>query len=179
MGSSWRCAISLPRGGFIAASLVKNQRQGEKRRKRQKPQGSTQGGSGRQPAPRGTIERVGAINRPTAPQGASQRQSGRPQPHCRTIGAAGPPKPSIYEVSGFRGPVEIERARSERRHSECSRHTVTPGHSLNGLAEALHGADFSTLEAAHEQVRERDKEAERSIEQERDISRERDDGFSL
>ena len=52
-------------------------------------------------------------------------------------------------------------------------------HSLNGLAEALHGADFSTLEAAHEQVRERDREAERSIEQERDISRERDDGFSL
>ena len=52
-------------------------------------------------------------------------------------------------------------------------------HSLNGLAEALRGADFSTLEAAHEQVRERDREAERSIEQERDISRERDDGFSL
>jgi hypothetical protein len=52
-------------------------------------------------------------------------------------------------------------------------------HSLNGLAEALRGADFSTLEAAHEQVREHDREAERSIEQERDISRERDDGFSL
>jgi len=51
--------------------------------------------------------------------------------------------------------------------------------SLNGLAEALRGADFSTLEAAHEQVRERDREAERSIEQERDISRDRDDGFSL
>lgn len=51
--------------------------------------------------------------------------------------------------------------------------------SLNGLAEALRGADFSTLEAAHEQVRERDIEAERSIEQERDMSRERDDGFSL
>jgi len=51
--------------------------------------------------------------------------------------------------------------------------------SLNGLAEALRGADFSTLEAAHEQVRERDREAERSIEQDRDISRERDDGFSL
>jgi len=43
----------------------------------------------------------------------------------------------------------------------------------------LRGADFSTLEAGHEQVRERDREAERSIEQERDISRERDDGFSL
>ena len=52
-------------------------------------------------------------------------------------------------------------------------------HSLNGLAEALRGADFSTLEAAHEQVRESDREAERSIEQDRDISRERDDGFSL
>ena len=51
--------------------------------------------------------------------------------------------------------------------------------SLNGLADALRGADFSTLEAAHEQVRERDREAERSIEQERDISRERDDGYSL
>ncbi|PKQ04559.1 MAG: hypothetical protein CVT71_02380 [Alphaproteobacteria bacterium HGW-Alphaproteobacteria-10] len=51
--------------------------------------------------------------------------------------------------------------------------------SLNGLTEALRGADFSTLEAAHEQVRERDREAERSIEQERDISRDRDDGFSL
>ena len=51
--------------------------------------------------------------------------------------------------------------------------------SLNGLAEALRGADFSTLEAAHEQVRERDREAERSVEQDRDISRERDDGFSL
>lgn len=51
--------------------------------------------------------------------------------------------------------------------------------SLNGLAEALRGADFSTLEAAHEQVRERDREAERSIEQDRNISRERDDGFSL
>lgn len=52
-------------------------------------------------------------------------------------------------------------------------------HSLRGLAEALRGADFSTLEAAHEQVREQDKKAERSIENERDISRERDDGFSL
>ena len=52
-------------------------------------------------------------------------------------------------------------------------------HSLNGLAEALRGADFSTLEAAHEQVRELDREAERSVEQERDISRDRDDGFSL
>jgi hypothetical protein len=52
-------------------------------------------------------------------------------------------------------------------------------HSLNGLAEALRDADFSTLEAAHDQVRERDRDAERSIEQERDISRERDDGFSL
>jgi ATP-dependent exoDNAse (exonuclease V) alpha subunit len=51
--------------------------------------------------------------------------------------------------------------------------------SLNGLAEALRGADFSTLEAAHEQVRERDRDAERSIETERDISRDRDDGFSL
>lgn len=51
--------------------------------------------------------------------------------------------------------------------------------SLNGLAEALRGADFSTLEAAHEQIRERDREAERSIENRRDISRERDDGFSL
>lgn len=57
--------------------------------------------------------------------------------------------------------------------------TCTPVHTLNGLAEALRGADFSTLEAAHEQVRERDREAERSIEQERDISRDRDDGFSL
>jgi len=51
--------------------------------------------------------------------------------------------------------------------------------SLNGLAEALRGADFSTLEAAHEQVRERDREADRSIEQDREISRDRDDGFSL
>lgn len=50
---------------------------------------------------------------------------------------------------------------------------------LNGLAEALRGKDFSTLEAAHGQVRERDREVERSIEQERDISRDRDDGFSL
>jgi hypothetical protein len=52
-------------------------------------------------------------------------------------------------------------------------------HSLNGLAEALRGADFSTLEAAHEQARECDREAERSIEIERDISRDRDDGSSL
>jgi len=50
---------------------------------------------------------------------------------------------------------------------------------LNGLAKALRGTDFSTLEAAHGQVRERDREVERSIEQERDISRGRDDGFSL
>lgn len=51
--------------------------------------------------------------------------------------------------------------------------------SLNGLAEALRGADFSTLEAAPEQARERDREAERSIEHERDISCERDDVFNL
>jgi ATP-dependent exoDNAse (exonuclease V) alpha subunit len=51
--------------------------------------------------------------------------------------------------------------------------------SLNGLAEALRGADFSTLEAAHEQVRERDREVDRNLEEERDISRDRDDGFSL
>ncbi len=49
-------------------------------------------------------------------------------------------------------------------------------HSLNGEADALRGADFSTLEAAHEQVRKRDREAKRSIEYERDISRDRDDG---
>lgn len=47
------------------------------------------------------------------------------------------------------------------------------------VAEALRGADFSTLEAAHEQVRERDREADRTLENERDISRDRDDGVSL
>jgi hypothetical protein len=51
--------------------------------------------------------------------------------------------------------------------------------SLNGLAEALRGADLSALEAAHEQVRERDIKAEDSLEQDRDTSRDRDDGFSL
>tara|TARA_R110002020_G_scaffold475766_2_gene712209 strand:- start:768 stop:980 length:213 start_codon:yes stop_codon:yes gene_type:complete len=45
-------------------------------------------------------------------------------------------------------------------------------------AQSIMGT-VSGHEAAHEQVRDRDREAERSIEQERDISRERDDGFSL
>lgn len=51
--------------------------------------------------------------------------------------------------------------------------------SLNGLAEALRGVDFSTLDAAHDLVREQDREVERSIENQRDISIERDSGYSL
>ena len=52
-------------------------------------------------------------------------------------------------------------------------------HSLAGLAEALRGADFSTLDAANEQIRDQEKEAERSREQDRNISRDWDDGYSL
>lgn len=74
---------------------------------------------------------------------------------------------------------EVVSGLRERFAETYARVREVAEHSLNGLAEALRGADFSTLEAAHEQVRERDREAERSIEQERDISRERDDGFSL
>lgn len=50
---------------------------------------------------------------------------------------------------------------------------------MSGLAEALRGADHSTLKAAHEQVRERDRGAERGIKHECDISPDRDDEFSL
>ena len=74
---------------------------------------------------------------------------------------------------------EVVSGLRERFAETYARVREVAEHSLNGLAEALRGADFSTLEAAHEQVRERDREAERSIEHERDISRERDDGFSL
>ena len=74
---------------------------------------------------------------------------------------------------------EVVSGLRERFAETYARVREVAEHSLNGLAEALRGADFSTLEAAHEQVRERDREAERSIEQERDISRDRDDGFSL
>jgi phage-related tail protein len=74
---------------------------------------------------------------------------------------------------------EVVSGLRERFAETYARVREVAEHSLNGLAEALRGADFSTLEAAHEQVRESDREAERSIEQDRDISRERDDGFSL
>ena len=51
--------------------------------------------------------------------------------------------------------------------------------SFAGLADALRGADFSTVEAANEQVRQQDREVEKTHEQEHYHGRERDDGYGL
>ena len=49
--------------------------------------------------------------------------------------------------------------------------------SLDGLAEALRGADFSSLKELNEYVRGEEHEAERSAEKERDIGIERERGL--
>lgn len=49
--------------------------------------------------------------------------------------------------------------------------------SLDGLADALHGADFSSLKEVNEYVRGEERKAERSIEKERDIGIERERGL--
>lgn len=50
---------------------------------------------------------------------------------------------------------EVVSGLRERFAETYARVRQVAEHSLNGLAEALRGADFSTLEAAHKQVRER------------------------
>jgi hypothetical protein len=51
--------------------------------------------------------------------------------------------------------------------------------SLDGLAEALRGTDFSGLKETNDYVREQEREAERSAENERDIGIDRERGHSL
>ncbi|MEO9948517.1 MAG: hypothetical protein ABJE99_04875 [Roseobacter sp.] len=50
---------------------------------------------------------------------------------------------------------------------------------MGGLAEALRGADFSSLKETNDYVREPEREAERSAEKERDIGIDRERGHSL
>lgn len=51
--------------------------------------------------------------------------------------------------------------------------------SLDGLADALRGADFSSLKEVNDYVRSEERNAERSIEKERDIGIDRERGHSL
>ena len=51
--------------------------------------------------------------------------------------------------------------------------------SLGGLAEALRGADFSSLKETNDYVREQEREAERSVEKERGISLGRERGHGI
>lgn len=51
--------------------------------------------------------------------------------------------------------------------------------SLDGLAEALRGADFSSLKEVNDYVRGQEQEVEHSIETERGIEIDRDDGHNL
>lgn len=72
----------------------------------------------------------------------------------------------------------------DRFEARYARLRDTAEHSLEGLAEALRGADFSTLQAASEQIKDQDQQNDRDLESDRAKDRQkqspsRDDDFGF